>query len=216
MPCSLIFNDFAKGGDRMKLFYIKDDQSEKIDDISVFSKQRRAKIEAASESFQKLQQKAAAKLLQVGFGEWGIDERDLEYVFNEHGKPYAKGVEGLWFSLSHTKGMCCAVFAESEVGLDCESSYRRIPDRVIKRFFDADEVSDFQNDPVLLWCAKESLSKLYGVGISCFKRLEKLRNFKETLCLSEAYLKRIEIQDFTVVVSSFNNIEEIKIKEVII
>lgn len=88
--------------------------------------------------------------------------------FTSKGKPYVDGVE---FSLSHTRGMIVCAVSEDKVGVDVEK-IRKIPESAVKRYVDEEYLNRIVNieDRDLLaveqWVIKEALLKEQGRGIS--------------------------------------------------
>jgi phosphopantetheinyl transferase len=108
-----------------------------------------------------------------------------------HGKPYFsdRALEGVFFSLSHTRGHAAVAFAGEEIGLDCENIAARPLTasrcgRIARRCFLEDELSyvfggcgdgrddgdEDGNDAKLrffeIWTAKEAYMKYTGNGFS--------------------------------------------------
>ena len=156
----------------------------------------------------------AANVLKVGFESFKITEKNVSYAFSENGKPYALSHPEIKFSLSHTENFAIAAFSDHEIGIDCESSDREIPARVLNKLFTKKETLSFECEPILLWTAKESVSKLTGCGVSGFNALPELEYFSEKTEINGIFLRKLNVGDFTVVVSSFTDddlvIEEIR------
>jgi len=144
----------------------------------------------------------ASKALKAGFESFGVSEKDVLYAFGENCKPYAKSHPEIKFSLSHTEALAIAAFSDSDVGIDCEYSARGVSERIISNFFSEKEKLSFACSPILLWTAKESISKLLGCGVSGFSELPELEYFSESAEINGIYLRRFEINGFTVVLSS--------------
>lgn len=84
--------------------------------------------------------------------------------FTEKGKPFFLG-NHVYFSLTHTKGICAVSVADVPTGIDAEISNRVIPEKVLKRVLSSEELELCGEDPVLGWCRKEAIAKLAGCGI---------------------------------------------------
>ena len=89
---------------------------------------------------------------------------------NEHGKPYLKNNTGIFFNISHCKGLAVCGISEKEIGVDAEY-FRSYNEKVMKRIF-----SDSEQDHVLssddpkeyffrIWTLKEALGKYMGTGL---------------------------------------------------
>ena len=155
-------------------------QSEIPDGIS---EERKRKIEDNGNKSLREQMIGAAKVLKTGFGLYGINEREVIYVKNDFGKPYALDSPEVYFSLSHTDGFAVAAFGGAELGLDCERSDRQIPDKVIGKYFTAEEQKAYGNESIRLWTLLESYGKFTGRGLV----REKNRDFHIPYFKSEYY-----------------------------
>ena len=134
-----------------------------------------------------------------------ISEKDVSYAFTENGKPYVSSHPEINFSLSHTKNFAIAAFSEHEVGIDCESSGREIPARVLSKLFTKKETLSFDSEPILLWTAKDSVSKLTGYGVGGFNAIPELEYFSEKTEINGIFLRKLNVGEFTVVISSFTD-----------
>ena len=97
-----------------------------------------------------------------------------------HGKPYLEGpgFEGVFFSLSHTRGHAVVCFSEGEIGADCENMEARRGGSeryagIAKRCFTEDEqgyIAFGQQGEILrffeIWTAKEAYMKYTGKGFA--------------------------------------------------
>ena len=92
---------------------------------------------------------------------------------SDNGKPYFKDASMPHFSLAHSCGICAAVTADAEVGIDIEL-IRPVPHRneLAERFFTDDEKqrlreSDTDKNFLLIWTQKEALVKMRGDSLAC-------------------------------------------------
>ena len=97
-----------------------------------------------------------------------------------HGKPYLEGsgLEGVFFSLSHTRGHAIVCFSEREIGADCENMEARRGgsaryEGIAARCFTEDErgyIAFGQPGGTLrffeIWTAKEAYMKYTGKGFA--------------------------------------------------
>ena len=93
----------------------------------------------------------------------GIEPGEL--FFEEGGKPRFRG-DPIWFSISHSGGICAVSVADVPTGVDVEhvrASYRQ---SLLQRSISPQERSVFDGDFTALWCRKEAISKLTGRGIT--------------------------------------------------
>ena len=195
----------------IRIFYCQNPAPEIPEKISEY---RKSKIEKARHTKEKTRMILAANVLKAGFESFKISEKDVSYAFAENGKPYALSHPEIKFSISHTENFAIAAFSDHEIGIDCESSDRKIPARVLNKFFTKKETLSFDCSPILLWTAKESVSKLTGCGVSGFNALPELEYFSEKTEINGIFFRKLNVGSFTVVISSLTDddivIEEIK------
>lgn len=185
-----------------RIFYCQKNSIYVPENLSAY---RSSKIVAARNEKEKQRMICAAEVLKLGFSSFGIEEKTVEYGFSDNGKPCAKNHPEVKFSLSHSENFAIAAFSDGEVGIDCEKTDRAVPERVMQRYFSEKEKLSFASSPILLWTAKESISKLWGCGVSGFSKLPELEYFTESAEINGIYLRRFEINGFTVVLSSLAN-----------
>ena len=195
----------------IRIFYYQNSAPEIPENVSEY---RKSRIQKANHPKEKVRMILAARVLKAGFESFGISEKEVIYAFGEKGKPCAENHPEIKFSLSHTENFAIAAFSDHEVGIDCENSDRDISPRVLNKLFTKKETRSFECAPILLWTAKESVSKLTGYGVSGFNTLPELEYFSEKTEIKGIFLRKLNVGDFTVVVSSFTDddlvIEEIK------
>ena len=111
-------------------------------------------------------------LLRYCLKKEGKGELFSQIKFTKLGKPYVEGIE---FSLTHTKGMLACAVSETPVGVDVER-IRKVPPSAIKKFIDDEKLKlflDSDNTDFLAireWVIKEAWLKEMGTGVS--KRLK--------------------------------------------
>lgn len=98
----------------------------------------------------------------------GYSLSDLYY--DENGKPK---IDGIYFSLAHSKGFCVCAVGEREIGIDIEKiepkprlSLRLFGEK--EREYAAKSYENFYE----IWTKKESAAKLSGGGIKDFKNID--------------------------------------------
>lgn len=155
-----------------------------------------------------------AKCLKAGFEAYGISEADVEYIFGEDGKPYAKGLSNICFSVAHSDNISICAFYEDEIGIDCEKATRRISDGVIRRWFSKGEQAAFEGNELLLWVAKEAASKYTGKGFAKGRNEYDLSGFKDRGRIGDLYLQRIDIEGYVAVICT-EAPDMVEIKEVL-
>ena len=194
----------------IRIFYCLNSSPEAPENISEY---RRSKIEKANHPDEKTRMILAAKVLKAGFESFRVAEKNVLYAFGENGKPSVSSHPEIKFSLSHTENFAVAAFSDSEIGIDCERSDRAISERLLSRYFSEKETLSFARSPILLWTAKESVSKLTGCGIGGFSALPEMEFFSEKDEKDGIFLRKLNIGDFTIVLSSFRD-EDFTLTEV--
>ena len=99
--------------------------------------------------------------------EYGIKEKPT-FVIGGHGKPSLLEYQHIHFNLSHcAKAIACAV-ANRPVGIDVESTERKISDALTRHTMSPQEQEEIAGSPIRffhLWTQKEALVKLRGTGL---------------------------------------------------
>ena len=96
---------------------------------------------------------------------------DLEFCFNEHGKPFLKHHPDLHFNLSHCKNGIAVGVDNAPIGIDIES-FRKVDEALIRKTMNDEEIelinssSDSLETFIAYWTKKEAVLKLRGTGIS--------------------------------------------------
>ncbi len=151
-----------------------------LDDPETFRKHylempegRRAKIDRMRMEQDKKLSLAAGILLDCGLQESSLRGRTIRVEEGTYGKPFFPDFPNIHFSLSHSREMAFAVFADTDVGCDIE--FRKQPnDKLAGRFFCRDEISWMQDAKeetereerfYRLWTLKESFIKATGQGL---------------------------------------------------
>lgn len=104
---------------------------------------------------------------------------------DEFGRPWLRGFEDLFISVSHTHALCAVILSERQpVGIDIETAHPRLV-RVVPRVFSRDELdwADSLPKKCLGWCAKETLYKWHG---------ERKLTFREDLRFETTHTNRME------------------------
>lgn len=93
--------------------------------------------------------------------------RPYEYEYSDNGKPMLRNPKGLYFSLTHSDLIACAVISDKPVGIDIEI-IGRCDEKVANRFFtkndneyiaNAPSIADKQHRYTEVWTFKEALAK---------------------------------------------------------
>jgi 4'-phosphopantetheinyl transferase len=110
---------------------------------------------------------------------YGISPQEIKIAYHEQGKPFFPDFPTLKYNISHGGDLIVVAFSEtSEVGIDVESSHRKVNLDIVKRYFTASESTFIDNLPqnrqseyfIRLWTIKEAYLKMLGTGL--FKPLD--------------------------------------------
>ncbi len=112
------------------------------------------------------------------------------------GKPFFSPECGVYFSVSHAKGIWACVFANAPVGLDVECQRKCNETMIARRFFHPEEARLIERQPSLffgIWTAKESYVKFTGTGITdAFSAFSVVQNGALAKNVGEAVLSKVE------------------------
>ena len=100
---------------------------------------------------------------------------EMEFLYNEHGKPYIEG--GPFFSISHCKEAIVVALDDQPIGIDVEA-IRNVDQDLILRTMNEEEQKQIHSnrDFTRLWTQKEAIVKAQGVGIVSFEQLQGIRS----------------------------------------
>jgi len=146
----------------------------------------------------KLRSKAATYLIDVGLQKYGLNECDMVYDVNIHGKPYFKNRPDIHFNISHSGKYVACAFSDIQIGVDIQIKEKANTD-IAKRFFSEknyrfiEESNSPEDTFIRLWTLKESYLKCIGRGLS-----GKFSNLRLRFDKDKAYvLDKGEIFTFT-------------------
>lgn len=116
----------------------------------------------------------AYRLLAVALKrEYAVSLDDMRLLRGARGKPYFDN-SGIYFNISHCKGMVCCITADCECGIDCEAADRGAY-KAAERIFSQEErasLAVFDDRPSAkaeyfscIWTLKEACAKADGRGI---------------------------------------------------
>ena len=111
--------------------------------------------------------------------------RDIDFRYNEHGKPYWEN--GPYFSISHCKQGIAVAVDDQPIGIDIEG-IRHADEDLIARTMNEEErlrikelgIREFTR----LWTRKEAVVKAQGVGIQSFEQLQHIMSKSRDLEIS--------------------------------
>ena len=99
--------------------------------------------------------------------------QDLEWKYNEHGKPYIEG--GPYFSISHCKAGIAVAIDDAPIGIDIET-IRHANEDLVERTMNEKERLGIKElgmrEFTRLWTQKEAIVKAEGTGIYSFEQLQ--------------------------------------------
>ncbi len=101
------------------------------------------------------------------YDEYGIAITEKDIKQNNFGKPYFNYYPNVFFSISHTDGMCVCIVSEVNCGIDIEKIESFHP-KAAKRLFSKAELAYTESDAekfCRIWTLKESYSKAVGTGL---------------------------------------------------
>lgn len=101
--------------------------------------------------------------------EYGITDRPY-FIIGEHGKPALAEHPRIHFNLSHCHTAILCAVADSPIGVDIESTGRKVSESLIRYTMNREEqelIAGRTGSPVFLrlWTMKEALVKLHGTGL---------------------------------------------------
>lgn len=141
------------------------------EDYNNLSSYRKQKTDSLKQKNDKLCSVAAGVLINRALRDYDLEEKNIEYAFGEHGKPYFKDYPEIHFNISHSGDMCICVFSNHEIGCDIQK-VQDFNEDLLKRFF-AKAEQDYINSKkdksrafCKLWTMKESYIKATGRGLS--------------------------------------------------
>ena len=123
---------------------------------------------------------------------------EMEFLYNEHGKPYIEG--GPFFSISHCKEAIAVALDDRPIGIDVESIRRFDPELVTRTMNDSEQAliaasAHPERAFIRLWTQKEAVLKMEGTGIESFEQLQtilsKYRNLEISTIEKEKYIYTI-------------------------
>ena len=113
----------------------------------------------------------------------GISEyRNIEWKYNEHGKPYWE--DGPYFSISHCKQGIAVAINDEPVGIDIETIRHADAELIARTMNEEERVGMDDRKFTRLWTQKEAVVKAQGVGIQSFEQLQHIMSASRDLEIS--------------------------------
>ena len=139
--------------------------------VSVF---RKKKIDRSKLLKDKILSLGAGISLDFALQNFGLKEKDMEYISGENGKPFFKNHPEIYFNISHSKSYVICSISDKPVGCDIEK-IGNADLRIANRFF-TDKEKSFVNSQTnteeknesfyRIWTLKESYIKYTGKGLA--------------------------------------------------
>ncbi|MCQ2387339.1 MAG: 4'-phosphopantetheinyl transferase superfamily protein [Clostridia bacterium] len=133
---------------------------------------RKNKINGIKGDKDKLLSLGAGVLLDFALKKYNLNEKDMEYSFNDNNKPYFFSYPFIFFNISHSKEKVVLVVSDIEVGCDIEyiknanlSMAKRFFSEYENKYLFSLEESARNREFFKLWVAKESVVKACGKGL---------------------------------------------------
>lgn len=142
--------------------------------MRLLPKERQAELRKIQNLPSRLQSLAGEILARRAAALLGCSAFQWEWGRNARGKPYFPQAPFFHFNISHTDGLVVCATAGSPVGVDAESSLRRVPLAVIRRMMTPLEKESIlqlpeEEQPLRfyeIWTRKEAYGKWMGEGIT--------------------------------------------------
>ncbi|MCD8330188.1 MAG: 4'-phosphopantetheinyl transferase superfamily protein [Lachnospiraceae bacterium] len=139
--------------------------------VKCLSAERRERWEKQSGSVSTLQSAAAELLLRCALREQEIPA-PIPWLWEreEGGKPFLRGLSGVFFNLTHSGQYAACALADGPVGVDVQKVSERERGAVVRRFCreEAAEIERAGNPAEAfcrIWTAKEAYLKMRGTGL---------------------------------------------------
>ena len=90
------------------------------------------------------------------------------FVVGEHGKPSLLEYPYIHFNLSHCANAIACAMGDKPIGIDVESTGRKVSDALMRHTMSPREQEEITGDPIRFfrfWTQKEALVKLRGTGL---------------------------------------------------
>lgn len=174
----------------MKIYFIEISETENVettDLLQLVSIEKRKKLDRYRFQIDsKLSLYAELLVRQQAMCLLGLDNNEIEFGANNHGKPFLQGHPSFHFNISHTRNAVVAAFSNEEVGIDIEK-VESADFEIINRFFTFSEknyiLSHENADRAFyeIWTKKEAYIKCIGTGLTkslkTFNTLDNEKNY---------------------------------------
>ena len=173
--------------------------------VKFVSEERAMKIERIKSEKDRIRTLLAGLLIRSQIiSRTGLKNEEIFFDYGEYGKPFLRGRDDFYFSVSHS-GECVAFVSGNEpVGIDIERQNRG-NEKIARRFFTENEYKKiYGTDSAVsfskIWTSKEAYIKMTGKGLS-----QGLDTFDVLDGTSNGYFTTFEIEGgYTVTACSVN------------
>lgn len=137
------------------------------------SEYRRKKVNNLSKINDKKLSVGAGLMLDIALKPYGLNECDMTYRVNEHGKSEFANLPNVHFSISHSGDYAVCAISDNTLGCDIEK-IGRVDMKIANRFFtkaECDRLNSLNFDEqktelAKIWTVKESYAKALGRGVN--------------------------------------------------
>lgn len=191
-----------------KVYFIKIDEKtpfsvyEKY--LSLLSEDQRKKIDRRQAEIAKKLSLISMAFVRLKASEiLGIKNEDLQFRYNEFGKPYLANCPDFYFNISHTKNALAIAIADKEIGVDIEKIKKYNP-KIADRYFTLEEANYLKEhstaeDFFEIWTKKEAYLKWLGTGLSA-----SLNSFNT---LEQKNIRTIHLEEYIISVCSQTDVQ---------
>lgn len=159
-------------------------------------------------------------LLQYSiYKNFGIPSNDWEIKYNDFGKPLVIAKKNVYYSISYSNNWIICIVNDKPVGIDLEHVNEIDYQLIIKYFHshEVEQINKMQNklsEFYRIWTLKESYLKLLGTGL--YKELNTFNIVSPDVYIDDIRINTFhkEIENYSVAISSFQNINNLKIKNI--
>ncbi|GIP23184.1 4'-phosphopantetheinyl transferase superfamily protein [Paenibacillus sp. J22TS3] len=142
--------------------------------MELISEERAQKVNKLHFAEDKIRSILGEMLIRIHLREaWKMEEKHIQFEYNEFGKPRLQNHPQLHFNISHSGQWVIAAVDECPIGLDVEQ-IKPIDLDIAERFFAPAEIQYISDQPLErrltsfyhIWTLKESYIKAVGKGLS--------------------------------------------------
>lgn len=142
--------------------------------LKIISEERKCKASRFIDFSDKVRSIVGEVILRYAlWQQYGMSEQNIKFSYNEYGKPNLKGIENIFFNISHSGVWVFCAIGTVPLGVDIEK-ITTVDIKIAQRFFSKNEYKYLQKQPIekrameffKIWTLKESYIKEIGKGLS--------------------------------------------------